>query len=110
MNLSDKPIASEIQMAVSPAPLDLGRLELDAHSAAAKHVANLLSVSGVMLPCIWLLCNVAHRSVLYFLVSDCYIMLLTDLYSTSLYLVVTYCCSHICIIPTCIRQLHSVSH
>ena len=33
----------------APAPLDLGRLEVEAKLAAAKHVASLLQVSGTLL-------------------------------------------------------------
>ena len=43
----------------------------------------------VILPYIWLLHNVAYRSVLCFLVSGYYMMLFIDLCYTSLYLVVT---------------------
>lgn len=48
----------ESRLGPAPAPLDLGRLEMDARAAAAKHVARLLQVrlSGSRVTCFQDLC------------------------------------------------------
>ena len=44
MSFDEEP-PPESRLGPAPAPLDLGRLEVDARAAAAKHVASLLQVS-----------------------------------------------------------------
>ena len=43
MSFAEEP-PPESRLGPAPAPLDLGRLEIDARTAAAKHVASLLQV------------------------------------------------------------------
>ena len=43
MSFAEEP-PLESRLGPAPAPLDLGRLEIDARTAAAKHVASLLQV------------------------------------------------------------------
>jgi hypothetical protein len=43
MSFDEEP-SPEYRLGPAPAPLDLGRLEMDARAAATKHVASLLQV------------------------------------------------------------------
>ena len=57
MSFSDEP-PPESRLGPAPAPLDLGRLEIDARTDAAKHVARLLQVRKKLLQ---FLCIIQNR-------------------------------------------------
>ena len=62
MSFAEEP-PPESRLGPAPAPLDLGRLEIDARTAAAKHVASLLQVKKKMVCCSYL-CIILNSEVI----------------------------------------------